>query len=158
MADPADILKALEEIADQLVNAVRDVSDELARVKPAPDRWSVLDNVEHLVLVEDRYWKQIGEARTGNDSFFDSTRAERYIGEYKSRSVTVQAPDAVLPTGRYATLHDAVAAFRNARKRTADLVRARGRELETLVVSHRRYGGTSRGKLLFSRGACYAAS
>lgn len=142
-ADSEDILHALEESADRLVDAIRDVSDEDAHVRPVSDGWSVLDNVEHLVLVEDVYQKRLSAGRSAGTAVFDSHRAAGMMSDVKGRATAVKAPPTVLPTGRYGTLRDAIAAFADSRKRTADLVRSRAGELASLAVPHPRFGDMS---------------
>jgi hypothetical protein len=58
--ESSPILQALRDSRAELHAAVAGVSEEQARTKPAPDRWSVLDCVEHLVIVEGRFlgWLQ----------------------------------------------------------------------------------------------------
>jgi len=50
-----------------LLSAIRTVSDNLATRRPAVDKWSILECVEHVAVAEeyllDRYWLQRITAR-----------------------------------------------------------------------------------------------
>ena len=59
-ADPAvkreytksELVKYLQETRDGVLDAVKGLSDEQLNYKPNPDRWSVAECVEHIMIVE----------------------------------------------------------------------------------------------------------
>jgi hypothetical protein len=56
----------LQQTRDYLVGATVNLSGAQWKFKPAPDRWSIAENVEHMVMVQDfvlgPIWAQLAEA------------------------------------------------------------------------------------------------
>src|SRR6202011_4602542 len=52
-ADKEKAAKYLDETRDGVVAATKGLSEAQMKFKPAPDRWSVAETLEHIVLVED---------------------------------------------------------------------------------------------------------
>ena len=150
MESPHDnvLIALLEDGRQDVLVSVRDLSDEAAATKPAPDRWSVLECLEHIVTVEDRFlgWLTTGEVHPTPQP--DAEKEGRLFGMIMDRSTTVQAPEAVVPAGRFATLAAAVDAFNEARDRTAQIARARGTELYSVKVAHARFGEMNGSELM----------
>jgi len=104
-----------------LLDAVDGVTENQARWKPSPDRWSILEYTEHLAVSDDGLVALVQKslqtpART-------ETPDERRERESKIRATVIprgvnQAPHALRPSGRFASLADAVAAFLAARGRS----------------------------------------
>lgn len=86
---------------DQLVELVRGLSDSQWTFKPAPDRWSVAENLEHVAIIEDRVHAVLGKMPTAPEAPPDRNDAEIeniIFNEVCKRSVRVEAPPAVCPT------------------------------------------------------------
>jgi len=64
MIDKQFLLTQLQETRDIFLNSFAGVTEEQSRVKPAPDRWSVLDTIEHLTTAEGIQLKLISTQRT----------------------------------------------------------------------------------------------
>jgi hypothetical protein len=122
-----------------VVDAVRDLSTEHAKTKPGPERWSVLECMEHIVIVEERFmgWIISGREISPDASFEKETRLANMVVD---RSVKVTAPEAARPDGRFQTIDEAVEAFNAARDRTARMVEERGAELYKVGITHPRFG------------------
>lgn len=95
----------LAETRERLLRATRGLSPEQLAHKPAPDRWSVADVLEHLTVTESRLLPRIEEVLRGSP---DPTEASAWEGREEallqfviSRSPRVQAPDPIQPTGRW---------------------------------------------------------
>ena len=150
MESPHDsvLIALLEEGRQDVLVSVRDLSDEQAATKPALDRWSVLECLEHIVAVEDRFlgWLTTGEVQQTPQR--DTEKEGRLFGMITDRSTKVQAPEAVVPTGRFTSLAAAVDAFNEARNRTAQIARARGTELYAVKVAHARFGEMNGSELM----------
>src|SRR6266542_4367603 len=52
-ADKEKALKHLDQTRDGVVAATKGLSDAQMKFKPAPDRWSVAETLEHIALAED---------------------------------------------------------------------------------------------------------
>jgi len=97
-------LKVLDESRDRLFSALGELSPEQLQY-PAPGRWSVAGNIEHLILVENFVLRTI-EVFLQRDP--DSVRGsdwqagdESLIARVAGRAGRATAPDASHPTGRW---------------------------------------------------------
>lgn len=129
----------LEDERQHLLEALGGLSTDNAAAKLAPDRWSVLECVEHLAIIEERFF---GWIVSGREISADSNweKQTKLFNMATDRSFRVQAPEAALPTGRFATLGEAIEAFNAARNRTARVVSERGQALYTVGIKHPRFG------------------
>ena len=142
------LIALLEDGRQDVLVSVRDLSDENAATKLSPDRWSVLECLEHLVSVEDRLlgWITTGEVIEAPQA--DRQKEIHLYGSIMDRSYKVQAPEAVVPTGRFTSMAPALEAFNAARDRSAQIARSRGEALYTVKVTHPRLGEMNGPELL----------
>jgi len=129
----------LEDGRQFVLEAVRDLPAEHASTKPGPERWSVLECMEHIVIVEERFlgWIISGREITPDSSWEKETRLSNMVVD---RSFKATAPEAVRPDGRFKTIEEAIEAFKAARERTTKMVEERGAELYKVGVTHPRFG------------------
>jgi hypothetical protein len=82
-----------------LIAAVKDLSDEQLNYKPAPDRWSVLECVQHITLASEAIHGLVQQTlKSPNDSGFKPTVAdEAFINMIEDRSHKVQAAEPLKP-------------------------------------------------------------
>jgi hypothetical protein len=78
----------------------------------------------------------------------DDEKATKLFGMVTNREVKAQAPEAVIPTGKYTTVAQAMAEFNEARDRTAQIVKARATELLGVGVKHPRFGEMNAAELV----------
>lgn len=122
-----------------VVDAVAGVSAEQARWKPAPDRWSILEYVEHLAIAEDALVALVRRTlESPAQSETDEARRER---EKKIRETPIprganQAPDRMKPAGRFGSLEEALNAFLAARERTLEYARNTTEDLRSHFAPH----------------------
>lgn len=121
------------------LEAIRDISPEQASHKPSPRRWSVLDCVEHMAAVEERYldWLSQGSA---DPPPRDSDRELRLFSIVRSRLIHIEAVDVVRPCGRFENLSAARVAFEAVRGRSEDFARERGLALYSIGATHPYFG------------------
>jgi len=104
---------------DTIRQAVADLSDAQMQYKTAPDRWSIAENVEHIVLVERGMFSGIQKGLTyppDPDKRTDIRVADLdVIKAVRSRNVTLPAPEALVPTGQFASVSAALDAFEQQR-------------------------------------------
>ena len=129
------------------LDAIREVSPEQASFKPAPDRWSVLECVEHVVTVEDRHlgWLSNGTADAGQRN---SEKEMRLFTTIRSRLTKVESPEAVRPQGRFGTLAAALAAFEAVRDRTVAVIQKSGDGLYSMGAKHPYFGKVNGAELI----------
>jgi hypothetical protein len=126
----------LADTRDRLLRSTRGLTPEQLDYKPAPGRWSVAENLEHLTIAENRVLQSRIEAVLAEPS--DPAKRSAWDGREEAlmeavikRDPRYQAPEFVQPTGQWN--HDEL--FRQ-------LEAARGRTLEfaaTTDAGLRRY-------------------
>ncbi len=109
---------------DSLLEAVSGLSDSQWHFKPAPDRWSIAEILEHLVLIEERVHGIVGQmqdAPPGQPDRMDSQVDEVILAEVPIRSTRLQAPPPVSPSHQWSPA-ETVALFLESRARTFELL------------------------------------
>ena len=130
------MLSVLERTRDDFLNAVAGVSEDQARLKPSSDRWSILECAEHVVSAERGMFTAITQRSAPLSSPNGHGREEGFLrnGTDRSRKYTTSA--SLAPTGRFATLAEAVARFRELRAHTIEFVAACRADLRDIEVPH----------------------
>lgn len=133
------LIDILERGRQDFLDSTHNVSPEQARAKPTPGCWSVLECIEHVVAVEDRYlsWLSSGTEVAPQRDF---EKEMRLFTTIRSRLTKVEAPDAVHPRGRSGTLPAALAEFQAVRDRSVRMVEERGDGLYSIGVQHPYFG------------------
>lgn len=132
-------LDSLTKSRQTLLDAVDGVSETQARWKPAPERWSIFEYVEHLAVADDALIALIERSlKTPAQPETEEQRKER---EAKIRATPIprganRAPEAMQPSGRFGTLADAVSAFLAARDRSLDYARVTTDDLRSHFSTH----------------------
>jgi hypothetical protein len=117
-ADREQILRLIAESDAALVAAAAGVSDDSARRRPEPESWSVLECVEHVVLVEDSVFARISVQSTPGAPPAEPRREGQILRGMTNRERKFPAPEHAEPTGRYSSLAEALQEFRKRRVRT----------------------------------------
>src|SRR5436190_17942708 len=112
------LLESLETGRVALTAAVADLAEDVAAKAPAPGRWSVLECVEHLCLVEDYLFAQIAASTPSETPVGSRIRENSILKRGADRTRTLEAPEVARPTGRFPTLAEALNAFSSSRERT----------------------------------------
>ncbi len=117
---------------------VASTPDALWAKKPAPDRWSVAEVVEHLGLAESLLFDfaQQGLANPVSNDWANLEAGmtdEQFVGMLKDRSKRFQAPEPIQPHGGLSRA-DALAKLAGARAVTAEFLRRTDAELKKHVV------------------------
>jgi hypothetical protein len=96
----------LEQTRDGVVAAVRGLSDTQMNFKPAPDRWSVAEVVEHLALAEDDVRSQIEngvmKSPAGGPDRETAKIDAGIVMMVPDRSRKAKAPSQLVPSSRWA--------------------------------------------------------
>jgi uncharacterized damage-inducible protein DinB len=130
------MLSVLERTRDDFLNAVAGVTEDQARLKPSSDRWSILKCAEHVVSAERGMFTAITQRSAPLSSPNGHGREEGFLrnGTDRSRKYTTSA--SLVPAGRYATLAEAVARFRELRAHTIEFVASCRADLRDIEVPH----------------------
>ena len=142
-----DVLAALDASRQALRESVAAIPAAARRERPAPERWSPVEIVEHLSLVETKFSDVVGgkiadalTAGLGPESAAREPLPERIQTLVKDRSEKRTAPEAAIPSGRldegaaWAAADKARAGFRTA------VLSADGRALSGVIHEHPFFG------------------
>jgi uncharacterized damage-inducible protein DinB len=143
-----DLIEALEQSRRELHEAASDVPEAKAGAKPGDGRWSVLDCVEHVAIVEERFWGRLDAAPRLDSVTIDKRKEADLASRVPDRTARAEAPEAVRPTGRFASLAEALEKFDSARARTIEFARNRGGDVYWLSLEHPRFGPLNGGEYI----------
>lgn len=126
-AERAEILDLFERGQRELEELVARTPDELWATKPAPERWSVSEIVEHLGGAEGLLFGMLQQALAAPASadwalVEGGMSTENFLGMLQDRSHKYQAPEPIQPKGGL-TRAEALAKFAGARAVSAEFVR-----------------------------------
>jgi hypothetical protein len=136
----SEIVDDLERSRQEFLAAVAGLPESQAKVRPDPDRWSVLDCVEHVTAVEERFLGFLGAAEKLDTPRIDKEKEAGLLARVPDRSTRAKSPEAVLPTGRFQTLADALDQFNAGRARSVQFAEDRFDDLYFLSSTHPRFG------------------
>ena len=138
-AERNSIVKILEDSRADFHAAVDGVSEFDAKVCPAPGRWSVLECVEHIAISESRLlgWLENPIADSAPPA---NKEKEARLLSLANRTQCVEAPEPARPTGRFATLAEAMVQFDAARAGSIRFAESQGAGLYKLAARHPFFG------------------
>ena len=139
-SDRAQILKLLAESRDALVSSAAGLSDEQAKIRPSPGRWSVLDCVEHVAITDHFMFTVITTQLAPAPPSGDRSREELFLREVTNRARKVGAPERARPTGRFPTLDAALEHFNQSRARSIHFVEHCNKDLRAHTAPHPLFG------------------
>ncbi|MGA7856113.1 MAG: DinB family protein [Candidatus Acidiferrales bacterium] len=139
---PAERELALQNLADsreRLLRMAHGLSREQLHFRPAPDRWSVAECLEHIVTVEARLLERIQTTlEKGPDSSrrsaFDGKDAVMVTGTI-ARELRFQAPEILVPTGRVPD-EQLLPDFEAARQKSRDFAASTQADLRSHFFKH----------------------
>jgi hypothetical protein len=134
-----NLMSILESGRRDFLDATADLSAEQASARPAPGCWSVLECIEHVVIVEDRYLGWISDG-TNIAPPRNPDRELRLFTTIRSRLTKVETAEVLWPVGRFGSLTHALAEFQAVRDRSVRLVEERGELLYSVGAKHPYFG------------------
>jgi hypothetical protein len=122
------------------------LEDELSNLSPAqlefrrtPDTWSILENLEHLVLVGPIYWDDLQRAVKGKPSALDLREGDANILWYGvNRSFRERALTSESPAGTLRDVAAGLAAYRTHHARLLEYARSTKDDLRHRFVERQR--------------------
>jgi hypothetical protein len=94
----------LQQTRNYVIGATKGLSDAQWKFKPAPDRWSIAEMVEHMVLAQDLALGPVREqlAQAPAAAEVNAKQVDTLVlDRMPDRLVKFQAPDILKPTGRW---------------------------------------------------------
>jgi hypothetical protein len=127
----------LNQTRTDLINAVKGLSEAQLNFKPAPDRWSVLECVQHITLSSrGLFGFEQQTAKTPNDSAFKPTVTDdQFITMVEDRSHKAQAPEPFKPVNSpYKTLDETLKVFNTGRDSVISYVQTTKDDLRSHIA------------------------
>jgi len=144
--DAAECEAALQQLAEsreRLLRMAEDLSREQWHYRPAPDRWTVAECVEHIVTVEARILGRIHKAlERGPDPAKRSAMEGQEVAFFagaEARATRLQAPEVLVPTGRWPG-EQLLQEFEAARRQTREFVASTQADLRRHFFKHPVFG------------------
>jgi len=131
-----EVLLMLQEGADALEVALKDIDDHAAQRKPSPESWSVLECIEHLTLTETGLLSRLRDAKPGEESHEDRARERKFRDLALDRARRIEAPPQVVPPGESNTVAHALDNFTKARCETVRFVEEFRGQLHMWLTLH----------------------
>lgn len=131
-----DVTGQLESARAELMVVVSGLTDEQARTRPAPDRWSVLECLEHVSRVERRFLGMVRDSAPGTPAERDVAKEAALRERVLDRSNRRTAPEVVHPAGKYGSISEALQDFNAARDETLRFALAEGGNLMSRSANH----------------------
>ena len=131
-------LAHLDRTRAALVDATKGLSEAQWRFKPGPDRWSVAEVLEHIVITEDFLLENTAQkvmlAPAGKADRDYKGTDKMVLSAIADRTRKAQAPEPVLPTGRWSP-QEALAQFLKVRERTMEFLKSTSGSRDHVVDS-----------------------
>jgi hypothetical protein len=138
------VIGMLEQNSEKFLGDIEKISETLWKFKPAADKWSIAEISEHITLSDGLL---LSIAQNSLKSAADNSKANGLVGKensmierLKDRTQKSKAPEVLVPTDRYTTKKDLIAAFKIAREKTIVYVKNTKDPLKNHVVSHPLFG------------------
>jgi hypothetical protein len=147
-SERSEIVENLERSRQEFLAAVAGITEAQAQERPHPERWSVLDCVEHVATVEVRFQGWLEGAKKVEAPRIDKEKEATLMTRVPDRSTRVKAPEAVVPSGRFTTLAQALEEFNSGRTRSVQFAEERSDDLYCLAAEHPRFGPVNGVELL----------
>jgi hypothetical protein len=138
--DTETLQTQIEQSAALLIATLSGLSEETARTRPAENRWSVLEIVEHVLLVDARFRARIEEGQRLSAPHSDPAREEALLQFVVDRAHKREAPEAARPQGRFRSVPEALHALEDNRQSNRAFVARYGPEARWIEWEHPRFG------------------
>lgn len=127
----------LNQTRKDLLESVKGLSEAQLNFKPAADRWSVLECVQHITLASQGIFGMVQQTAQGaTDSTFKSMVGdEQFIGMVEDRSHKSQAPEPFKPVNSpYKDLKETLKAFNKGRDSVVTYIKTTNDDLREHVA------------------------
>ncbi|HUA00893.1 MAG TPA: DinB family protein [Candidatus Aquilonibacter sp.] len=142
-AERKQVIDYLQESLQNLVRTTQALSPTQLQFKPATDRWSAAECLEHIIVVETLVLKRInGAVLVPSDASKQSAFRERdsvLVQGVVGRAERAKSPEAGLPTGRWPH-EQLLPEFRAARSRSLEFALNTTANLRQHLSPHPRFG------------------
>jgi hypothetical protein len=141
--DGIELQALLQRSASEFQATVAGVSDEEANYKSQPQCWSILEVVEHVVLVDMLSSRRIAKTEPVAEKIENADREQLISNKVSSREAPISAPAISHPQGKFSTVADALSDFEQGRARVLKVLAEREDSLRYLPIAHPVFGTIS---------------
>lgn len=135
----AKAVKLLKDSQAATLAALEGLSDEQLKFKPAPDKWSVLEVAEHIMMAETLIFGAAERAAAApvNPEWATKTKGKTEFLEKAllNRQGKAQAPESIVPTGKLSRA-EVVAKYKEARAKTLKFAEETNLPLKAHTFDH----------------------
>ena len=115
-------VKYLEKTRDEVLQATKGLSDAQWNFKPAPDRWSIAEIIEHIAAAEDSLMdnvrNKVMKAPARTEAANVKALDEMVLQRIPDRTTKAQAPEPLKPTNRFGSPKQSLKHFLDSRTET----------------------------------------
>ncbi len=135
-------LKSLADTQKALLDTLETVSDKQFLARPAEDKWSMAELVEHIILVDSSILKGIHKFGTtpSTEPIVSKLILEKIVDRVADRSRKIPAPKYFIPKGMFATKAEAVAGFKKHRVSIDEFIQTTELPLKLIGFPHQIFG------------------
>ncbi|MEC5142557.1 DinB family protein [Chitinophaga sp. 212800010-3] len=138
--DRSFLVEQLQQTKDRLLKDVSGLSDAQLEYKTAPDRWSVIECVEHITLIEKAITdgeQQLVQVAPNPERKKDiKTTDEQILKNVEDRSHKVKAPEFGIPRHNYASNAECIKNFTTQRDKLIEYVTNTNDNLRDHITDH----------------------
>jgi DinB family protein len=135
----AKAIKLLKDSEQETLDALEKLSDEQLKFKAAPDKWSILDVCEHILLAEGLIFGAVDRALATqpNPEWETKTKGKTEFVEKAvvNRTVKVKAPEEIVPAGKLSRA-EIIAKYKEARGKTLKFTEETQLPLKSHTLEH----------------------
>lgn len=132
----------LNETTKGVLDSLDGCTNELFLKKIDPNTWSIAEIVEHIILVEEGvvfHLNRLGSS--GKTAEIDNVLTHDFIMEKcLSREIKVDAPERLVPTGRFSNVQESIDAFSAHRKKIFAFHNTNTFDMKSIGFPHPRLG------------------
>jgi uncharacterized damage-inducible protein DinB len=137
------VLQHLADSRQRLLGTFLGLSREQLHYRPAPERWTVAENLEHLTFVEQRVLdlirKSLSEGPTPSKKSAFEGKEKQLVEDIAGRITRFQAPQYIQPSGRWPD-DQLLKEFETARQQTREFAGTTDRDLRKHFYAHPVFG------------------
>lgn len=135
------LIEQLDASESELMAGLEGLSEADLTFRPAPGSWTILECLEHVVVVETLTLRGFTSRAVMREE--PSVRREQFVRFQENGSVgegKLEAPERVRPRGRYTSVEEGKAAFLTARRKMREYVAHTEDDLDSRVLTHPLFG------------------
>jgi hypothetical protein len=124
----------------QFEETIEGLSGDQVKFKPAPDKWSVAECCEHVLLIEHRVFQMLRHLPDSVEDHPVAGKEEKMMQDVPARINRFKAPDFFAPSGRWPSLDELAGEFRKMREKVIRYAQTTADPLHKRFAPHIAFG------------------